>query len=101
LAVEGGAISLLSGLTCPRKLGGIFGLSSFMPMQGKLKDMIAENKNANKDTKIFMGHGDVDQTIRYEWGEMTSEKLKEWGYDVDFRTYPYARLRSLNPSRIY
>lgn len=58
-------------------------------MQGKLKDMIAEAKNANKDTKIFMGHGTADQVIRYEWGELTREKLKEWGYDVDFRTYRY------------
>jgi predicted esterase len=83
-------MALLSGLTSSQKLGGIFGLSCFMPMQGKLKDMIAEKKNANKDTKIFMGHGDADQTVRYEWGELTREKLKEWGYDVDFRTYPYA-----------
>lgn len=90
MAVEGGAMSLLSGLTCPHKLGGIFGLSCYLPMLGKLKDMIAEKQNANKDTKIFMGHGDADQTIRHEWGELTREKLKEWGYEVDFRTYRYA-----------
>ena len=83
-------MSLLSGLTCPHKLGGIFGLSCYLPMQGKLKDMIADAKNANKETRIFMGHGDVDQTVRHEWGELTREKLKEWGYEVDFRTYRYA-----------
>lgn len=59
-------------------------------MQGKLKDMIAEKGNTNKDIKIFMGHGDADQMVKHEWGKLSSEKLKEWGYDVDFRTYPYA-----------
>jgi predicted esterase len=52
---QGGAMSLLAGLTCPQKLGGIFGLSSYLLLQGKLKEMIAEKGNANKDTKIFMG----------------------------------------------
>lgn len=27
--------------------------------------------------------------VRYEWGKATCEKLKEWGYNVDFRTYAY------------
>jgi predicted esterase len=85
---QGGAMALLSGLTCPQKLGGIFALSSYLLMQGKLKEMTAEKGNLNKDTKIFMGHGDADPVVRYEWGKLTSEKLKEWGYNVEFRTYP-------------
>ena len=93
MVLEGGSISLLSGLTCSQKLGGIFALSSYLLMQGKLKDMIAEKENVNKDIKIFMGHGDADQLVKYEWGKLTSEKLREWGYDVDFRTYGYGPSR--------
>jgi len=82
-------MSLLSGLTCPQKLGGIFGLSSYMLLQGKLKDKITEAGSTNNDTKIFMGHGDEDQVVRYEWGKLTADKLKEWGHAVEFKTYPY------------
>ncbi|KAJ9635439.1 hypothetical protein H2201_003101 [Coniosporium apollinis] len=83
---QGGAISLLAGITCPHKLGGIFGLSSYLLLQGRIKDMVPA-QNPNKDTPIFMGHGDADQVVRYEWGKRTAEKLKEWGWNVDFRTY--------------
>jgi predicted esterase len=85
-------MSLYAGLTYPKKLGGIFGLSSYLLLQGKLKDKIAESGGANSDTKVFMGHGDADQVVRYDWGKLTAEKLKEWGHDVDFKTYQYAPL---------
>ncbi|EON66420.1 hypothetical protein W97_05517 [Coniosporium apollinis CBS 100218] len=85
---QGGAMSLMAGLTCPHKLGGIFGLSSYLLLQGRIKDMVPA-QNPNKDTPIFMGHGDADQVVRYEWGKRTAEKLKEWGWTVDFRTYQY------------
>ncbi|KAE9992783.1 hypothetical protein Vi05172_g13037 [Venturia inaequalis] len=84
---QGGAMSLFAGLTAPSKLGGIFGLSCYMLLQGKLKDKIAESGSANNTTKIFMGHGDADQVVRYDWGKTTADKLKEWGHEVDFKTY--------------
>jgi len=42
---------------------------------------------ANKETRIFMGHGDVDQVVRYQFGKLTADTLTEWGYKVDFKTY--------------
>ncbi|KAL1633065.1 hypothetical protein SLS56_003136 [Neofusicoccum ribis] len=83
---QGGAMSLLSGVTSPEKLGGIFGLSCYLLLQNKIREMIPED-NPNKDTPIFMGHGDVDPVVRYEWGQRTASKLKEWGWKVDFKTY--------------
>lgn len=84
---QGGALSIFSGLTCPKKLGGVFGLSSYMLLEGKVRDKIPAD-NPNKDTPIFMGHGDIDPLVKYEWGRATAEKLKEWGWTVDFNTYP-------------
>ena len=43
----------------------------------------------NKDTPIFMGHGDQDPTVRYEWGQKTAKVLGEFGYKVEFHTYKY------------
>ncbi|KAF2430392.1 acyl-protein thioesterase 1 [Tothia fuscella] len=85
---QGGAMSLFAGLTCSEKLAGIFGLSSYMLLQGVFKEKIAAAGGANNSTKVFMGHGDADQVVRYEWGKLTAEKLKEWGHDVEFKTYP-------------
>lgn len=34
-----------------------------------------------------MGHGDADPVVKYEWGVKTADKLKEWGWNVDFNTY--------------
>jgi len=85
---QGGAISLFSGITCPHKLGGIFGLSSYLLMHGKIRDLVPK-ENPNKETLIFMGHGDQDPLVKYEWGTKTAEILKDWGWKVDFRTYRY------------
>lgn len=83
---QGGSISILSGLTSPVQLGGIFALSSYLLLRGKIRDMVPTDIS-NKETPIFLGHGDVDPLVKYEWGKMTAEKLKEWGWNVDFRTY--------------
>lgn len=44
---QGGATSLLSGVTCPVKLGGIFGLSCYLLLQGKIREMVPK-ENSNK-----------------------------------------------------
>lgn len=80
-------MSLYSGLTYNKKLGGIFGLSCYLLLQNSIKDKIAAAGGANDKTPIFMGHGDADQVVQHQWGQKTAEKLKEWGCDVDFRTY--------------
>jgi predicted esterase len=84
---QGGAMSLMAGLTCPQKLGGIVGLSCYLLLQSKIKNLIDHGDNVNKDTKIFMGHGDSDPVVKPQFGKMTADQLKEWGFDVDFKTY--------------
>ena len=83
---QGGAMSLRAGVTCPTKLGGIFGLSCYLLLQGKIREMVPK-ENPNKETKIFMGHGDSDPLVRYAWGQKTAETLKEWGWNVELKTY--------------
>jgi len=60
---QGGAISLFTGITCPNKLAGIFGLSSYLLLHNKIKDYVTE-ESTNKDTPIFMGHGDADPLVK-------------------------------------
>jgi len=81
-------MSLISGLTYKNKLGGIFSLSAYLLLHNKIAEMVPEG-NPNKETPIFMGHGDADQVVNYRFGTMSRDKLKELGYNVDFRTYKY------------
>ena len=83
---QGGAMSIMAGITNPTKLGGIFGLSCYLLLAGKVKDMVPAD-SPNQKTPIFMGHGDADPLIKLQWAQTTADKLKGWGWDVDFRTY--------------
>lgn len=84
---QGGAMSLFSGVTCPTKLGGIFGLSCYLLLHNKLKDFVPKD-NPNKDTPIFMGHGDSDPLVLPQWGQRTAKVLTEAGWKVDLKMYP-------------
>lgn len=55
-------------------------------------ESLMPSEKPNKDTPIFMGHGDRDPTVRYEWGQKTAKLLREFGYKVDFRTYKYDKI---------
>lgn len=85
---QGGAMSIFTGLTTPHKLGGVFGLSCYLLLHDRIKDFVKEADHANKDTEFFMGHGDADQVVQYEWGKKTAEVLqKQLGHKVEFKTY--------------
>lgn len=85
---QGGAISIFTGVTTPHKLGGVFGLSCYLVMGNKVKELAKEVNSPNKDTPFFMGHGDADQVVKYTWGQQTAEFLRnELGHKVEFKTY--------------
>lgn len=85
---QGGAMSLFTGLTCPTQLGGIFCLSSYLLLHGKVRDLVPAD-NPNKNTPIFIGHGINDLLVLPRWGEMTADILKEWGWKANLKMYPY------------
>lgn len=79
-------MSIFSGITSEKKLGGIFALSSYLLLHSKLPE---HTKNgANKDTPIFMGQGDSDPLIKPEWATKTVQELQKAGYKVSLKIYP-------------
>ena len=88
-------MSLISGITCPHKLGGIFGLSCYLLLQSKVKELVPAN-NPNKDTPIFMCHGDADEVVQHRWGKTSADELLKAGWNVDFRTYGYVDPASIS-----
>ncbi|KAG5939058.1 hypothetical protein E4U60_001034 [Claviceps pazoutovae] len=83
---QGGAMSILSGLTAPFKMGGIVGLSSWLLLHQTFKQHVPEG-NANQATPVFMGHGDKDPLVLYDLAKDSEKALKDMGYSVTFKTY--------------
>ncbi|KAI5851330.1 Phospholipase/carboxylesterase/thioesterase [Morchella snyderi] len=82
---QGGAVALLSGLTCKHKLGGIVALSTWLPLSKKIKSM---TQDANKETPILQAHGEQDTVVRFEWGQATKKTLEELHQPVEWHSYP-------------
>ena len=80
-------MSLFSGLTAKPKLAGIVALSSYLLLSLKFPELVPKPE-FNKETPIFMAHGDADQVVNYKLGTMSRDLLKELGYNVKFETYP-------------
>ncbi|OQE18014.1 hypothetical protein PENSTE_c019G06890 [Penicillium steckii] len=84
---QGGAMSVFTGLTTDKKLGGVFGLSCYLLLSDRIKNFIPEQW-ANQNTPFFLAHGDEDDIVKYQYGQQSAEKLKELGLsDVEFNTY--------------
>jgi predicted esterase len=68
---QGGACALMSLRWPDIQLGGCVGLSTYVPLSTK-KPLISD---VNKQTPIFLGHGDVDQVVAYEFGKKSAAEL--------------------------
>ncbi len=81
-------MSIFSGISAPTRLGGIFGLSCYMLLHSKFRELVPA-EGPNKDTPIFMGHGDSDPLVRPQFGLLTAQLLKQEGYKVTLKMYRY------------
>lgn len=84
---QGGAIALATGLRHARRLAAIVALSTYLPIAEAIG---SERSMANASTPIFMAHGAFDPVVPQVLGERTRERLREWGYAVDWHSYPMA-----------
>ncbi|RKP27603.1 Phospholipase/carboxylesterase/thioesterase [Syncephalis pseudoplumigaleata] len=81
---QGSALALLTGMTFDYKLAGIIGLSGYLPLRTKISTMMSE---ANRKTRIFMGHGDSDEVVQYKFATLSAQTLEKAGYPVTFKAY--------------
>ena len=82
---QGGALSLYLGLRHPSRLAGIVGLSTYLPEASRVH---AERSEANRNTRVFMGHGLHDPMISLRVGDTSRQLLEKLGYPLTWRTYP-------------
>ncbi len=81
---QGGAIALYAGLRYASALGGIMALSTYLPMQQRLQQ---EATAANRNTPVFMAHGQHDDVVALQFGLQTYTLLQQQGYRLQWQDY--------------
>jgi phospholipase/carboxylesterase len=81
---QGGAIALYTGLRHKERLGGILALSTYLPLA---KALPAEADASNRDTPIFMAHGQFDPVIPYAFGRASAEEMLRHDYKLEWHSY--------------
>ncbi len=84
---QGCAMALLTGLRHAERLGGIVGMSGYLPLAATTA---AERHPANTSTPIFLAHGRVDPVVPIDRAIASRDALKALGYAVDWHEYPMA-----------
>ncbi len=81
---QGCAMALMTGLRYPEKLGGVMGLSGYLPLAHTLA---AERSAANQGIPVFLAHGKRDGVVPLAAATATRETLTALGYQVDWHAY--------------
>jgi phospholipase/carboxylesterase len=82
---QGGAVALQTGLRYPERLAGILALSCYLPLPETLEQEVSQT---NRDVPIFMAHGTQDPVIPLSWAMRSRDRLKAFGYVIEWREYP-------------
>lgn len=84
---QGCAMALLTGLRHRERLGGIVGLSGYLPLAATTG---AERHAANSATPIFLAHGRSDPVVPLARAVASRDALQALGYDVEWHEYAMA-----------
>ncbi len=82
---QGCAISLGAGLRYGQRLAGLAGLSGYLPLANSTA---GERSAANRDTPVFLAHGQRDPVVPLARGEATRDLLQAQGQPLQWQTYP-------------
>jgi phospholipase/carboxylesterase len=84
---QGCAMALLTGLRHRERLGGIVGLSGYLPLAATTA---AERHAANTLTPVFLAHGRMDPVVPIARAIASRDALQALGYAVEWHEYPMA-----------
>ena len=82
---QGCAMALMVGMRHAEVLGGIIGMSGYLPLSGKAT---AEHTAASLATPIFLGHGTHDGVVALDRATASRDALQAMGYAVEWHAYP-------------
>lgn len=82
---QGCAMTLMTALRYPERLGGAVGMSGYLPLASMAA---AERSAANADLPIFLAHGRQDPIVPHARGAASRDALRAMGHDVEWHDYP-------------
>ena len=84
---QGCAMALLTGLRHGERLGGIAGLSGYLPLA---TTTAAERHPENQGTPVFLAHGRMDPVVALARATASRDALIALGWKVQWHDYPMA-----------
>ena len=81
---QGGSLALHAGLTYPKQLAGLIGLSTFLLDEHQQS---YQKSQANRNTPILLAHGTQDPVVPYSLGQATNDLLTGLSYPVTWTSY--------------
>lgn len=69
---QGGALALYAALTYPEKLGGVIGLSCWLPLHSSFP----ATKICPDSVPVLLCHGDADPIVSFKYGQLSHSVLK-------------------------
>lgn len=84
---QGCAMTLMTALRYPQRLGGAVGLSGYLPLAASTA---AERSAANTGLPLFLAHGTQDNIVNPSRGRASRDALQALGHPVDWHEYPMA-----------
>jgi len=81
---QGGALAIYSALTYKHTLGGIIGLSCWLPLHTDFPNSL---QAGNAETPLLQCHGNADPIVRYNIGEKSSEALSKFMSNSSFHSF--------------
>ncbi len=82
---QGCALTLMTGLRHRERLGGLVGLSGYLPLAATLAQ---ERSVVNADVPIFLAHGSSDPVVPIARARQSRDALIALGYSVEWHEYP-------------
>lgn len=82
---QGCAMALMTALRYPDRLGGVAGLSGYLPLAATTA---AERSPANTALPVFMAHGAQDPVVIPARGAASRDALRALGHEVEWHDYP-------------
>jgi predicted esterase len=87
---QGGALALYAGASMQLHVGGVFAMSSYLPMAPRVRDRLEAERAAGapgRATTFCLANGTNDPIIKFPWAQWSEEALRAGGYDVRLISY--------------
>ncbi|MFG6463176.1 alpha/beta hydrolase [Roseateles sp. DXS20W] len=82
---QGCAMTLMTALRYPHRLGGAVGMSGYLPLAATTA---AERHAANAGLPLFLAHGTQDPIVALPRGTASRDALAALGHDIEWHQYP-------------